>query len=596
MSFVGPLRRGPVLGWCLFAVTLAGLGWGLYVKLPPQPRWQLRGAIAAVGLSPDGKTFRTETERVEDLPRSTRSPSSLFWWPQGGPVQFWDVETGREVSALFGESGPRWHFVFSEDGKRLVAVTATEADDIDKELHCIDLETGHAARTTIAYRARPSNVWFAPGGQLLLIKDTGPGDAPTHDLYLYDAHSLRLLMNATARNHWPTWHWSLDGEGLLIYTTDEQGNALLRRIGPAGETRVHLDEAGDWLALAPDGKTLATAPPGSAERATVESILLWDVPTGRRRGIVPVHAFDVQERDDHSDVFHDSHTLLVKRRLPARGDVTGAWDIETGKWLGEVQFAEPLLQIQRLPEQKAFVIRGETVLPADGRAAAHLEWHGVRPFGKQWERDWPGSRLHGVYGLAVPHRVLVTFSTPCGLIIERTEILDAATGDTVAFIEASPEAHIQWITRGRFVAFRIAHLDPGERSPFWDFVEQHILARLWPARRRDDTPPVTTCVVDAVSGEVLARFDHSDGDLSDLSADGRLLFLYREAGPDGEAAATCYDIPPGKAWGWIIGTPLALGVLSLSLRSGYRRLRLALERHRSSRAANPGRSGVADGA
>src|SRR6516165_9586118 len=127
-----------LIGWSVFLLALAGIGWGLYAGLPAQPRWVIRGPIAPSGLAPDGKTLRTETRRPEQLPSLSRSRRIPV--PEAGPVRFWDVETGREVLSVLGENGPRWRVVYSSDGKRLAAIEARDGDPRPEVLRCIDLE------------------------------------------------------------------------------------------------------------------------------------------------------------------------------------------------------------------------------------------------------------------------------------------------------------------------------------------------------------------------------------------------------------------------------------------------------------------------
>ncbi len=100
-------NRGPLLRWGLFMLALAGVGWALHARLPPVPRWVLYGSFIPEGLTLDGKLFITQTVAVEDRPNSNRSPSFPSALPKGGPVRFWDVETGQEVNSVLGETGPR---------------------------------------------------------------------------------------------------------------------------------------------------------------------------------------------------------------------------------------------------------------------------------------------------------------------------------------------------------------------------------------------------------------------------------------------------------------------------------------------------------
>src|SRR5437773_2306561 len=109
------MSKWRIIGWSLLLALLFALGGTLYVWLPPQPRWVMRGSFYAEGLAPDGKTFRTVAVRPEDAPRRFHSPMSPRG-PKGIAAQLWDVETGREVFGGLGNSGLRWEVAFSKEG------------------------------------------------------------------------------------------------------------------------------------------------------------------------------------------------------------------------------------------------------------------------------------------------------------------------------------------------------------------------------------------------------------------------------------------------------------------------------------------------
>ena len=63
-----------ILPWVVLIALLAGLGAGLHVFLPPQPRWILSDNLLPLALSPDGSTLYTA--RTEQRP-NTRAEASI---------------------------------------------------------------------------------------------------------------------------------------------------------------------------------------------------------------------------------------------------------------------------------------------------------------------------------------------------------------------------------------------------------------------------------------------------------------------------------------------------------------------------------------
>jgi hypothetical protein len=556
-----PMRS---LRWGLFALALACLGVALYAGLPHEPRWVLRGPIAPLGLTLDGTSLITAIERVADLPSKNRSPTMPFAGPQMGPIQFWDIATGQEVWSLLGENGPRWQVAFSDDYKRLVAVASPfEGADRD-EMKCIDLTTGRERRTMIEHRTNSWNFVFSPGGTLLLLDDWDL-QHDVKDLHLYDAVSLRLLVKAQPRNRWPRYLWSTGGNAMLIYATDENGNARLRRISADGETMIQLKGAGDWLAVTPDGKTLITEPPRpeAEELAPVDSLLLWDLPEGTQRGTIPVDAFHPRASGDNLIVTPDSRTLLITHGMPRPGNTIGVWDIETAQWLGKVVFDRRAALI--LPEHNAFALFDRE------NKRPNFTWYRIRPFAKLWEREWPGGELRSVDYLSGVQRLAVLWGDGSST---RVQLFETQSGAPTLEIKLDPGQQHQWLSRGEHFAVLSWDRDAAaERSALVLFIEEHIVGAIMPRLRPGRGTPTSTQFFDLATGSERGRIDRAGADPDILTPDGRTLLLYQQAGHDGDAAIFCYDVPPRRPWTLIAGIPLLAGAALVSLHFGWRRLR-----------------------
>src|SRR5207253_1507671 len=156
--------------------------------------WVVRGAIAPMGLSRNGETYCTAVQAAAELPSSFRSPMFPFTMPKSGPVQVWDVETGREVLSVLGETVPKWRVALAPNGKRLIALAERSDQPVEDELLTIDLTTGQEKRTTIAARTEQWQVHFSPQNDLVLLENWRASEKDA-DLHLYDANSLRHLVS-----------------------------------------------------------------------------------------------------------------------------------------------------------------------------------------------------------------------------------------------------------------------------------------------------------------------------------------------------------------------------------------------------------------
>ncbi len=230
---------------------------------------------------------------------------------------------------------------------------------------------------------------------MLLLDDRSVLLKQNARLFLYDTASLRLLAQVQTAYRWPLWQWSPDGHALVLYSSTHEGDASLRRIARTGETVTGFQGAGDWLAITPDGKTLLTEPPQQArpDRAAIDSILLWDIATGQRRGTIPVTAFHPRAAENLA-VLPDSRTLLLIHGNPRPGGLLSIWDMKADEQLGEVRLDGA--ELLPLPDLNAVAVSRH--LP--GSVAVYR----ARPFAKLWERsvarrqggpDCPQSQVSG---------------------------------------------------------------------------------------------------------------------------------------------------------------------------------------------------------
>jgi hypothetical protein len=371
-----------------------------------------------------------------------------------------------------------------------------------------------------------------------------------------------------ARNRWPRWRWSADGKALLLFTTDASGNGRLRRIAADGETTTKLQGAGEWLDISPDGKTLLTAPPrtDAAAGMPIDTILLWDLPAGTRRGAIPVDAFQPGTTDDTITFTTDSRTLLITMGQSERRKVLGACDTDSRQWLGKVALVDDATPL--VPEPN-------TVLLRNPHGEVQLSSYRIRPFGKLWQRAEPGSSLASLDCLAGVERLVVLWDNlsdddrP-----RRLQLLDVHTGTPIVDMTLDPQKRrVHWLSRGKLFAVVTRHNAPNEPGTIRAFIDHYLLTLFMPKRWVSDDAPTSARFFDIATGAELCRMDIAASRPIDLTPDGRALLLYQDAGPDGKAAVLCYDVPPGRPWRLIVGIPLALGAVLLILHFGGRRVR-----------------------
>ena len=196
-----------------------------------------------------------------------------------GEVRLWDVASGRVVRSLHGHVAPVWSVAFSPDGRAL----ATGARDGTAKL------------------------WDVSSGKVRAAL-TGHTDAVTSVAFTPDRVTV-----ATG---------SFDGTVKFWHATPEVGGALWATL------RATEDGVG-CLALAPDGKTMATSSRARHGAGRADDVVLWDLASHRARARLegPGHAIVTLSFSP------DGQTLVAGGLSPdpqGSGDVI-AWEVATGR-------------------------------------------------------------------------------------------------------------------------------------------------------------------------------------------------------------------------------------------------------------------------
>jgi WD40 repeat protein len=378
----------------------------------------LKGNVAAVAVSPDGKTvavslpdgstrFLNAAGRELRRLRSTEQMESLAISPDGkslftgrAMVQKWDAATGKEVPILPQPEYPVRSLALSPDGK-----TVAFGDDHDN-VRLADVASGKTllqrqlpCRAGIAFSPDGRQFAAAPGDKTIALWDVGRmRGAP--EAVLPCADKVRAFLFSPDGKHLAT---AEEGAFARVYEVASRRQEL--SLKPPGRT-VYA------VAFSPDGKRLATM--GEQNLGTImeqgntsQVVRLWDAIAGKE---VPVG--EDLRRTAHTAVFHPNGKTLAAIHLPDaakagmqgliispppaedRLEIVRLWDLASS---GERRrFADPLL-LAKATATSAWISGRGAVVPAtfspDGRVFAVQGFGGIVLY--ETASGQPRSRLRG---------------------------------------------------------------------------------------------------------------------------------------------------------------------------------------------------------
>jgi RNA polymerase sigma factor (sigma-70 family) len=308
--------------------------------------------VHALVLSPNGKTLASvsadKTIRVWDVatgkhrPAMCRLPAdryalgaltfapdgkTLAWANSAGQIKIWDLATGTTVHRSEGHQGVVSSVLLSPDSKTLFSAGT------DGTVRIWDALTGKELRRLEGHEGPVASLALSPDGTILA--SVSPADRTAR---LWDLPGGKQINRFPASPTYCDAAWLPDSKTLAIRRYDDQalylhdivsGN-VVRKIEGTFPSNVfaypdHSREAahsGGLLAVAPDGKTLATCT--NFCRPTFQ---LWETGTGKKRRTPAVE--DPEQAPAASAVFSpDSKTIFTSTYRTVR-----RWDIATGKQL-----------------------------------------------------------------------------------------------------------------------------------------------------------------------------------------------------------------------------------------------------------------------
>ncbi len=308
LSLLSKLRR--VLGWPMFALLVAGIGWGLYVWLPPEPRWVNPWSFDEARYSPDGTTVLVT--RNQDSPEAR--------------LELWDVRSGAVVASYGNWTGHVWTDAVSPDFRWWAGVVGESEENKSQapQLHIVDLTTGARREIGVVLdegEVNFSGLKFSPNGSVLAFQSWSPsrpmeGPLRGHSL-LFDVatgvpqgrlldRSLRPAFTADSRYYLHDW---LAGDEIELRAWDIEAQKPAPPLKPVGRIR----------SPSPNGRYVASVAEGlPGDRAM---LWLWDVGAGTQQALGAERPYCIPS-------FSPDGRLLVVAPYSGR-DPLEIWEVNT---------------------------------------------------------------------------------------------------------------------------------------------------------------------------------------------------------------------------------------------------------------------------
>jgi WD40 repeat protein/tetratricopeptide (TPR) repeat protein len=250
--------------------------------------------VYALSFSPDGGLLAAGSGRFQAVGNvQTGGVTHAALLPIEGEVKLWDVAAGKERVTLGRHSAGVRALAFSPDGRLLATAS------LDSIIKLWDLAAGRELHSLPDYTSAVHALAFSPDGKslasasrdgIVTVWNPSTGQAQL----TFSARETVELRAAAFR---------ADSLGLNVagLGTDSATHAPvieLRSLGARPEP-VLLPDAGELLALSPDGTTLATTEalsvnPSAPEADRPRTVKLWDLTTGQAREQLAGHMLPIR--------------------------------------------------------------------------------------------------------------------------------------------------------------------------------------------------------------------------------------------------------------------------------------------------------------
>jgi WD40 repeat protein len=306
---------------------------------------------------------------------------SLATGGRNATIQLWDPNSGQPLQALRGHSGGIASLAFSKDGKLLAS------GSLDRTVRLWDVVSAQEVRTLTGHKGQVTSVAFSPDGKVLASGDLVAGDnqvAGRH-MTIYWSDAVRLWDVATGREirRLPDAGYQVlfAPDGSFLATADLS-------------TELHIGDNAIRISRSTGG--IVGEGQGAAAIKGDSAVLLWDVLTGQSRlrlgnrgtamALAPDGRFLATARG--TDRYHGAKLFETPGAVPGDGRLR-LWEVSTGKEVLE-------FPAEVLPTVLAYGPRGRT-LAAGTRAGDVLLWdlapasargRAVGPDTREFNRLW----------------------------------------------------------------------------------------------------------------------------------------------------------------------------------------------------------------
>jgi hypothetical protein len=550
-------NRWPLLRCGLFALALGVLGWALYAWLPLEPRWTADGITLWPTFAPDSARVLTVSWTGERY----RGPMHVRDLATGRVLLQWGERVDQVLAHVTSADFRRWVGVVTREGDATASLSVVNLDSGEERVTPFELERGWVV-------AAPGLV-IAPRGGLVAVmtSPTVGGRVPINDgrIHLAETDTGRVL----ARLPWKgsLVEFTPDGRHFLHehYHDDDKTHVVGVWDTEARQTASTVILPGiDRPWMTGDGKALQLTDRGADGHVRT---VLFDLPSGRRHELVDAGV------EHFGRLSPDGRLLAATARLRNEAMVAGlhgpaliVFDVATGKVVGAAA-AQAGADVVFSDDGRRLVVIDEVA------GSTRFRMIDTATFAVLWEKPWPQRAL--AHYFFTPDR---TTFVVCSWSDARVALFETESGEIRGDVPLGPVPAGMELPgsgpstkmHGPFLnASSLIHRGHGPAPPK-NFIIQWLEEWLLSAHD-EELPRHLMIVIDTRTGRTVF---HSEDDIfrnSWLSPDGHSLLVGVDTGSSGEIR--CYDVPERRPLRWAIGIPLALGVLSVSIRGAWRRWR-----------------------
>jgi WD40 repeat protein len=525
-----PLVACRCLGWSAFALLLAGLACGLDALLPPEPRWSLEGQQCIDMLA--GASLVTYSEK---------KPRQLV---------LRDLATGTPRFTLVADANEMHPWTFSPD-HRWLAITLNR-----RQVRLFDLRDGSERRLPVETAAVKTLV-FSPDAKLLAVEVD-----EKKVLLLEVATGVILLEVEHAYNLYPDRAFTHDNAYFLCPPDERPRPSDWVKAWDLRQRRwAFALEGAEWLSCAsPDGKAVFGA--GRPDSSAIE-FWLWDL-AGQRRQRLELSELAIHTH--HSNFSPDGRLLaLWTEDAKKAANIYQLREVPSGRLLQEMR-SQPEFRVWPRFSPDGRYLAGiahdmDSVPPTRWDIHVYEAATGRFLWSRPWRRQDDGLPGPARLIFSADTRSLVTFGTAAGSV----DFLDPATGalQVTVPLRGAPDGSAHWHNEttpdGRHYILA-AYPEPAEPTPMMEWLHSWLPG--WQGNHLKQTWVVNLrrrCVVGALAVRAEEFVERSE---EWLSTDGRTLVTH-DTWVRGARRIDCWDLPPARPWRWILGPPLALGLLVL---------------------------------